>query len=283
MDRIIAELENSAKGKALEASMEKRASNWLNALPLKRHGYNMDKESFRVALYTRYGIPLKRMPSHCPCGSHYSLEHALNCKKGGFISNRHNEVRRITADLLKEVCIDVEEEPLLQEITGEVFKARTAKVEKDARLDISARGFWMRGQKVFCDVRVFNPLTKCHRSKPLSKVHDQNEKEKKVKYAARITEVEHGSFTPLVFSCFGGMSRECSAFYKKLAEKLAEKRDLNLSEAICFIRTKLSFSLAKSMVLCIRGSRSVRKITTSLADTEIRLANSEAWLKPGEN
>ena len=78
--------------------------------------------------------------------SHYSVEHALNCKKGGFISNRHNEVRRITADLLKEVCIDVEEEPLLQEITGEVFKARTAKVEKDAWLDISARGFWIRGQ-----------------------------------------------------------------------------------------------------------------------------------------
>ena len=156
-------------------------------------------------------------------------------------------------------------------------------MEKDARLDISARGFWMRGQKVFCDVRVFNPLTKCHRSKPLSKVHDQNEKEKKVKYAARITEVEHGSFTPLVFSCFGGMSRECSSFYRKLAEKLAEKRDLNLSEAICFIRTKLSFSLAKSMVLCIRGSRSVRNSTTSLADTDIRLANSEACLKPDEN
>ena len=283
LDGIVAELGNSAKGKALEASMEKGASSWLNALPLKKHGYNMDKESFRVALYTRYGIPLKRMPSHCPCGCHYSVEHALNCKKGGFISNRHNEIRRITADLLKEVCIDVEEEPLLQEITGEVFKARTAKVEKDARLDISARGFWMRGQKVFCDVRVFNPLTKCHRSKPLSKVHDQNEKEKKVKYAARITEVEHGSFTPLVFSCFGGMSRECSSFYRKLAEKLAEKRTLNLSEAICFIRTKLSFSLAKSMVLCIRGSRSVRNSATSLADTDIKLANSEACLKPEEN
>ena len=92
------------------------------------------------------------------------------------------------------------EEPLLQEITGKEFKAKTTKIEKDARPDISARGFWMRGQKVFCDVRVFNPLTKCHRSKSLSKVHEINEKEKKVKYAARIIEVEHGSFTPLVFS-----------------------------------------------------------------------------------
>ena len=87
----------------------------------------------------------------------------------------------------------------------------------------------MQGQKVFCDVRVFNPLTKCHCTKTLAKVHKQSEKEKKVKYAARIIEVEDGSFTPLVFSCFGGMSRECSFFYKRLAEKLAEKRNLSAS------------------------------------------------------
>ena len=66
-------------------------------------------------------------------------------------------------------------------------------------------------------------------------------------------------------------------------ESSAEKRDLNLSEAICFIRTKLSFSLARSMVLCIRGSRSVRNTAASVADTDIRLANSEACLKPDEN
>ena len=47
----------------------------------------------------------------------------------------------------------------------------------------------MRGQKVFCDVRVFNPLTKCYRTKTLAKVHELNEKEKKVKYAARVVEV----------------------------------------------------------------------------------------------
>jgi hypothetical protein len=69
------------------------------------------------------------------------------CLIGGFISSRHNEITRLTANLLKEVCIDVKEEPVLQEITGEVFKSKRAKVEKDARLDISARGFWTKGQK----------------------------------------------------------------------------------------------------------------------------------------
>ena len=204
-------------------------------LPLKSQNYSLDKDSFRVALFIRYGLPIKRLPSVCVCGNKFSVEHALNCKKGGFITSRHNELRRITAEFLKEVCLDVEEEPLLQEITGEVFKAKTTKIEKDARLDVAARGFWMRGQRAFCDIRVFNPLAKCHRSKPLTKVHEIHEKEKKVKYANRVLEVDQGSFTPLVFSCFGGMSRECSFFFKRLAEKLAEKRNINASEATYFV------------------------------------------------
>ena len=139
----------------------------------------------------------------------------------------------------------------------------------------------MRGQKAFCDIRVFNPLAKCYRKKSLAKIHETNEKEKKIKYAARVIEVEHGTFTPLVFSCFGGMSRECGAFYKKLAEKLSEKR--NIGEATCFIRTKISFSLIRSLVLCIRGSRLVTENLPScpIAGTDIALANEEAQLSSG--
>ena len=123
----------------------------------------------------------------------------------------------------------------------------------------------MRGQKVFCDVRVFNPLTKCHHTKTLAKVHELNEKEKKVKYA--------GSFTLLVFSCFGGMSRECGLFYKRLSEMLAEKRYMPTSEAICYIRTKISFSLIKAVVLCICGSRGTRDKPCPVAEDDIPLAN----------
>ena len=276
---ITTELGSSEKATVLEAIQEKGASSWLNALPIKSQGYALDKQSFRDAISTRYGIPLQKLPSHCVCGNPFSVQHALTCKKGGFVSSRHNEVRRITADLLNEVCNDVEEEPLLQEVTGEHFKAKTAKREKDARLDVAARGLWMRGQKAFCDVRVFNPLAKCHRSKPLAKIHEMHEKEKKVKYAARVTEIEYGTFTPLVFSCFGGMSRECSYFYKRLSEKIAEKRDLHISETTCFIRTRISFSLVKSLVLCIRGSRTVRRIDESIKDADIFLSNQVATVE----
>ena len=100
-----------------------------------------------------------------------------------------------------------------------------------------------------------------------------DEKEKKIKYSERIIEVEHGTFTPLVFSCFGGMSRECGAFYKKLAEKIAEKRKIKTSDATRFIRTKINFSLIKSLILCIRGSRTIRDDICQVASTDIALIN----------
>ena len=37
---------------------------------------------------------------------------------------------------------------------------------------------------------VFNPIAKCHRSKPLAKIHEIHEKEKKVKYAPRVIDIE---------------------------------------------------------------------------------------------
>ena len=266
---ITNELGSSEKAKVLEAIQEKGAASWLSALPIKSQGYALDKQSFRDAISIRYGIPPHKLPSYCVCGSPFSVEHALTCKKGGFFSSRHNEVRRITADLLKEICNDVEEEPLLQEVTGEHFKAKTAKKEKDARLDVAARGFWMRGQRAFCDVRVFNPLAKCHRSKPLAKIHESHEKEKKVKYAARVLEIEHGSFTPIVMSAYGGYGRETERFMSQLIHKISEKKDVPVSSISNYIRTKLSFILVKAQVMCIRGSRKLWKQSVDVQEAEV--------------
>ena len=60
------------------------------------------------------------------------------CKRGGFIIQRHNELRDLEADLLDLVCNDVETEPVLQEITGETLNSG-ANLACDAHLDIHAR------------------------------------------------------------------------------------------------------------------------------------------------
>ena len=55
-------------------------------------------------------------------------------------------------------CHDVAIEPVLQPLSGESFHYATADVEDEARLDVSVQRFWgNRHQKVFFDVRVFNP------------------------------------------------------------------------------------------------------------------------------
>ena len=69
----------------------------------------------------RYGLPLKEVPSHCPCGSTFGIDHALIYPKGGFPTSRHNEVRDITADLLSEICSDVAVEPHFYPFLEKVF------------------------------------------------------------------------------------------------------------------------------------------------------------------
>ena len=95
------------------------------------------------------------------------------------VTLRHNELRDITASLLKEVCHDVKTEPTLVEVNGEVLQERTANVKREARLDISALSFWTPGQRVFFDVRVFNLHAQRYRFSELKRCFQINEKEKK--------------------------------------------------------------------------------------------------------
>ena len=265
--------------KLIEASIEKGSYNWLTALPLSRHNYHLEKRIFWDTVRIRYNYPLKKMPERCVCSNRFDLEHALNCKKGGFISNRHNAVRDLTASLLQEICHDVEIEPTLECPTGENL-SKTAKSEDCVRVDVAARSFWTKGQRAYFDVRVFNPLARTYRNQTLPKIYVKHEIEKKKCYNDRILQIDNGSFTPLVISAFGGMGRECQIFYSKLAEKLAEKRSISKADASTYIRTKLSFALVKATNLCIRGSRSWRQTyTESIREADIAVAVEEAAAK----
>ena len=105
-------------------------------------------------------------------------QHALSCRKGGFISLRHNHLRSITATLLKEVFKDIRVEPQLQQLTGEMLHLSTI-TGNEARLEICARDFWQAGQMTFFDVRVFNPTAKRYVNQVILKTYAVNGKEKK--------------------------------------------------------------------------------------------------------
>ena len=96
--------------------------------------------------------------------------------------------------------------------------------------------------------------------------------EKKRHYNERVTAVESGTFTPLVFPTTGGMGSECKTFYTRLCQMLAEKQKVSTQQTTDYIRTKLSFSLLKSTLLSLRRSRSLKIEHYNLND--ICLSNS---------
>ena len=104
-----------------ELNQEQGASSWLTTLPILDAGYDLTKQFFWDLIRVRYGWILTRLPTNCESGTKFDIQHALSCKKGGFISLRHNHLRNITATLLKEVCKDIRVEPQLQQLTGEIL------------------------------------------------------------------------------------------------------------------------------------------------------------------
>ena len=99
------------------------------------------------------------------------------------------------------------------------------------------------------------------------------EKTKMREYAARIREVEHTDFNPLVFTTMGAMAPQCQVVIKKLAEKLSLKQGTNLSVVSGWLRVRLSFALLRTSIQCVRGSRR-KKFTHT--DTNVDLAVSQA-------
>ena len=162
-------------------------------------------------------------------------------------------------------------------MTGETFPASAIKTD-EARVDVAASGVWTKGQMAFFDVRVFNPTAKSYQNSDLHTAHKINEQAKKRAYNKRVLSVDQGSFTPLVFSCFGGMSKECKIFYKRLAKRLAEKRNLPFSIAMNWVRTRLNFHLIRSCLLCLRGSRSPFVKLDQLSEIDLQLISSESKL-----
>ena len=157
--------------------------------------------SCRSVIMVLHSLQLATIKPTKPLCLWQTTDHALTCPTGGFPSVRHNDLRDLTANLLTEVCSNVCIEPPLQTLTGELLSHETSNSQDGARLDISAQGFWGdHHQQAFFDVRVFHPNAPSYRSMQLPSAYRLHERQKQRSYDQRGREVEHGSFTPLVFT-----------------------------------------------------------------------------------
>ena len=119
-----------------------------------------------------------------------------------------------------------------------------------ARPKVRVKGFWCHGHNAFFDIRVTNVKSDSQHNLTAAKVYTKHQAGKKKNYNQRIMQVEHGTFTPLIFSVHGRIAPECERYHKHIAKKIAKKAGEKYNSLITGIRCNLSFLLILAALMC---------------------------------
>jgi hypothetical protein len=243
----------------------KETGMWLTLAPSTVNGTELSSQEFRDHLFLRYDREPPDLPSHCDgCLAKFDICHALQCKKGGLVIMRHNEIKDELCDLLTKALVPsaVRDEPRIYPCRPAVPPPqkepdpvrRINSLVDDDRGDILVRGFWARGTDCIIDVRVTNTDAKSQRHKDPDKILAQHEREKKRKYLEPCLK-QRRHFTPFVVSTDGLLGREATLFLKRLASVLSDKWHQPYSVVCGFVRSRMSIAIARATHMCLRGSR----------------------------
>ena len=268
----------------------KHCGQWLGVIPSTVNGTELSAQEFRDNLCMRYARSPGDLPKHCDgCISKhrehnpFTMRHALQCKTGGLITVRHDEIAGELMDWAAKALTNsaVKPEPYIQ--LDHIAAKNSAKqpqpkkqtnnpptmppdlqpTKDGERGDIVIRGLFQRGLESIVDVRVTDTDANQHCNQDPMKALATQEKEKKRKYLANCLE-QRRSFIPFVVSVDGMLGYEANNLIKCIAKKLADKWKFPYSVVCGLIRSRMSIAIARAAHLCIRGSRvSALRITRS--------------------
>ena len=71
---------------------EKDVSSCLTSYPISDHGFDPAKQQIWDSLRLRCGWVLPNIPSTCCCSTKMDVQHAMSCKRGGFVTIQHNDL-----------------------------------------------------------------------------------------------------------------------------------------------------------------------------------------------
>ena len=169
---------------------------------------------------------------------------------------RHNKVRDLEAELMGEVCYNVQTEPELLPIDESHYLSRSTTETGDrSRPDVCGVGVHGAYEKSFLDIVITHPNCQSNVNKSTEQIYRSKEQAKKYKYNERILQIEKASFIPIVGSTFGGWGNEANRYHKRIASLLADKKNESYADVINHVRTRLRFCVLKSVLIAIRGIR----------------------------
>ena len=232
---------------------------WLSMIPNHINGNILGCDEFVDAIRLRYQKVPNNLPDNCDgCGSTFSVGHAHQCKNGGLIIRRHDELNRELASLasmaLKESAIRAEPEINPSASITNSTKTKDATDTSGDRGDLLIRGFWENGMDAIIDVRITDTDAKSYASRDPKKILLSQEKEKKKKYLDRCL-LQRRSFTPFVVSVDGLIGTEASNLLKQLSKRLSEKWRKPYSVTCGIVRSRISIACVRASHQCLRGSR----------------------------
>ena len=76
---------------------------------------------------------------------------------------------------------------------------------------------------------------------------------------------------PVLLSTHGGSGKEADRHHKRIAELIADKRNESYPEVISHLRTRIRFSLLRSILTAVRGVRGRQRKADSISMVEFSL------------
>ena len=234
---------------------------WLSATPNTLAGTELGKDEWRDSACCRYNMRPESIPKYCDgCGKEASIDHILNCRVGGLIICRHNELKDELIDIgIKAFGLNsIRDEPLTNPNSdGNNQEAQTNNHNNNNRADIMMRGLWERGTDGLIDVQIVNTDSTAHRNRTSEAVKTA-ERSKKKKHLAHCQQ-QRRYFTPSVVSTDGLLGDEANAMVKRLATVLSQQWEKAYSRICGQFRSRIGIAIVRATQRCLRGSRIPRE------------------------
>jgi len=206
---------DSTQHRAILRARDGNTSLCLSVLPLERSQFDLSAQEFRDSLALHYRKLLLCLLAACDgCGAPFNIEHALDCRHGGLVSPKHNEVCDAFGDLASLVWSPVLKEPVV--CNGSAGNSDTL----IANLCIC--GAWQPQTEALLDIRVIDTDAWSYSACTPLAVLCSAEAEKNCKYSQACHDC-CATFTPLCVSFDGVLGPETKFFVKRLSDFLAAK------------------------------------------------------------